>query len=272
MAEKLKGQLNDLVRYSRDLGSQSDRVTALIKQHNSLSLRASRECQNKERLLEQKFRAALRDFQQWLVNAKISTAKCFDVPQSVAEAFTALQRIQEFLSDREHGQARLSTVGASGELLMAVVSKDRVEGIKAKVANAREDWKSLMNNLKMREDALKNLQSQMTEFEASAEPLQDWLNSTEVRVQESSARLHDLPAKKKELSKLQCVLEEKASREAELGRLRERAHRLWEGQAAGKGFVHRVSQLSAQYLALSNLTKVTLPPPWPPLLSIWTSV
>lgn len=34
MAEKLKGQLNDLVRYSRDLGSQSDRVTALIKQHN----------------------------------------------------------------------------------------------------------------------------------------------------------------------------------------------------------------------------------------------
>ncbi|XP_028253699.1 nesprin-1 [Parambassis ranga] len=255
MAEKLKGQLNDLVRYSRDLGSQSDRVTALIKQHNSLSLRASRECQNKERLLEQRFRAALRDFQQWLVNAKISTAKCFDVPQTVTEASTALQRIQEFLSDRENGQARLSTVGASGELLMAVVSKDRVEGIKAKVANAREDWKSLMNNLQLREDALKNLQSQMTEFEASAEPLQDWLNSTEARVQESSARLHDLPAKKQELSKLQCVLEEMASREVELSRLRERAHRLWEGQAAGKGFVHRVSQLSAQYLALSNLTK-----------------
>ena len=50
-----------------------------------------------------------------------------------------------------------------------------------------------------------NLQSQMTEFEASAEPLQDWLNSTEVRVQESSARLHDLPAKKQELSKLQVL-------------------------------------------------------------------
>ena len=42
----------------------------------------------------------------------------------------------------------------------------------------------------------------MTDFEASAEPLQDWLNSTEVKVQESSARLHDLPAKKQELSKL----------------------------------------------------------------------
>lgn len=59
----------------------------------SLSLRASRECQNKERLLEQRFRAALRDFQQWLVNAKISTAKCFDVPQNVAEVSNALQRI-----------------------------------------------------------------------------------------------------------------------------------------------------------------------------------
>lgn len=62
---------------------------------------------------------------------------------------------QEFLSDREHGQARLSTVDVSGDLLMAVVSRDRVEGIKAKVENGREDWKSLMNNLQMREDALK---------------------------------------------------------------------------------------------------------------------
>lgn len=62
---------------------------------------------------------------------------------------------QEFLSDREHGQARLSTVAASGELLLVVVSKDRVDGIKAKVSNAREDWRSLMNNLQTREDALK---------------------------------------------------------------------------------------------------------------------
>lgn len=52
---------------------------------------------------------------------------------------------------------------------------------------------------------LQNLQSQMIEFEASAEPLQDWLNNAEVRVQESSARLHDLPAKKEELSKLQVL-------------------------------------------------------------------
>ena len=67
---------------------------------------------------------------------------------------------------------------------------------------------------------------------------------------------------------VQCVLEEMAGREAELGGLRERAHRLWEGQAAGKGFVHRVSQLSAQYLALSNLTKVT-PGLYAPFLSLY---
>lgn len=52
---------------------------------------------------------------------------------------------------------------------------------------------------------LQNLQSQMTEFEASAEPLQNWLNSTEARVQESSVRLHDLLAKKQELNKLQVL-------------------------------------------------------------------
>jgi len=43
----------------------------------------------------------------------------------------------------------------------------------------------------------------MKDFEASAEPLQDWLNVTEQAVQESSTRLHDLAAKKQELHKLQ---------------------------------------------------------------------
>lgn len=61
---------------------------------SSLSLQASRECQSKEKLLEQGFRAAFREFQQWLVNAKINTAKCFDVPQNVNEASSSLQKIQ----------------------------------------------------------------------------------------------------------------------------------------------------------------------------------
>uniref|UniRef100_A0A672YLE8 Uncharacterized protein n=1 Tax=Sphaeramia orbicularis TaxID=375764 RepID=A0A672YLE8_9TELE len=50
---------------------------------------------------------------------------------------------------------------------------------------------------------LLNLLSQMKDFEASAEPLQECLNATELAVQESSTRLHDLTAKKLELHKLQ---------------------------------------------------------------------
>lgn len=69
-------------------------VVCIFLLHRSLSLQASRECQGKEKLLEQRFRAAFRDFQQWLVNAKINTAKCFDVPQNLAEASSSLQKIQ----------------------------------------------------------------------------------------------------------------------------------------------------------------------------------
>lgn len=54
----------------------------------------------------------------------------------------------------------------------------------------------------------------------------------------------------------QSVLEELASHEIQLNKLKEKAQLLWDEHAAGKGFVHRVSQLSAQYLALTNLTKV----------------
>uniref|UniRef100_A0A4W4FTS6 Uncharacterized protein n=1 Tax=Electrophorus electricus TaxID=8005 RepID=A0A4W4FTS6_ELEEL len=60
-----------------------------------------------------------------------------------------------------------------------------------------------MENLQHRQTVLQGLQSQMQDFEAGLVPLQDWITRTEVTVQESSARLHDLPAKRLELSKLQ---------------------------------------------------------------------
>ncbi|TNM95813.1 hypothetical protein fugu_016896 [Takifugu bimaculatus] len=255
ITENLKTQLNDLCRFSRDMGAQSDRVSAVIKEYNSLSLQASRECQSKQKQLEQGFRSAFREFQQWLVNAKINTAKCFDVPQNLNEASASLLKIQEFLSDHEQGQSKLNAVLVSGELVCNVTAKEKVEAIQAKMNTAKEDWKNLMTNLHNREMGLQNLVSQMENFEACAEPLQDCLNATEQVVQESSTRLHDLTGKKEELHKLQSVLEELASLEIQLNKLREKAQLLWDEHAAGKGFVHRVAQLSAQYLALTNLTK-----------------
>lgn len=76
-------------------------------------------------------------------------------------------------------------------------------------------------------------------------------------MQESGHHLYDLPTKRREQQKLQSVLEEIQCYEPQLHRLKEKALQLWEGQAASKSFVHRVSQLSSQYLALSNVTKVT---------------
>lgn len=62
--------------------------------------------------------------------------------------------MQEFLSDREQGHGKLNTVAASGELLMSIIAKDRVESIRAKINTTREDWKTLMTNLHQRETAL----------------------------------------------------------------------------------------------------------------------
>lgn len=45
----------------------------------------------------------------------------------------------------------------------------------------------------------------MKDFEVSAEPVQDWLSKTEKMVHESSNRLYDLPAKRREQQKLQVT-------------------------------------------------------------------
>ncbi|KAM9000867.1 nesprin-1 isoform 8-T9 [Sarcophilus harrisii] len=255
LTDELKSQLNDLCRFSRDLSIYSGKVSGLIKEYNSLCLQVSKDCQNKEQILQQRFQKAFRDFQQWLVNAKITTAKCFDVPQSITEVSTSLQKIQEFLSESENGQHKLNMVISKGELLSTLITKEKAKSIHDKVVTAKDDWKGFYSNLCQKESTLENLKVQMKDFEVSAEPVQNWLNKTEKMVRESSSRLHDLPAKRREQQKLQSVLEEINCHEPQLTRLKEKAQQLWGGQAAGKNFTHRVSQLSSQYLALSNLTK-----------------
>ncbi|KFQ93584.1 Nesprin-1, partial [Nipponia nippon] len=255
MTDEIKTQLNDLCRFSRDLSTHSSKVSGLIKEYNSLCLQASKGCQSKEQILQQRFRTAFRDFQQWLVNAKVTTSKCFDVPQNISEASASLQKIQEFLSESENGQQKLNLVASKGELLCSVLPKEKAKVIQDKSATAKEDWKKFIATLHRKESALENLKIRMKDFEATAEPLQEWLTTTERMVQGSSSRLHDLPSKRREQQKLQSVLEEISCHEHQLNRLKEKAQQLWEEQAVSKSFMRRVSQLSSQYLTLSNLTK-----------------
>lgn len=62
-----------------------------------------------------------------------------------------------------------------------------------------------LNKISLVSVYVQGLQSRMQEFEESVQPLQNWLNRTEITVQESSTRLHDLPAKRLELGKLQVL-------------------------------------------------------------------
>jgi len=62
--EDLKSQLNELCRFSRDLSTYSGKVSGLIKEYNCLCLQASKGCQNREQILQQRFRRAFKDFQQ----------------------------------------------------------------------------------------------------------------------------------------------------------------------------------------------------------------
>ncbi|GCC32670.1 hypothetical protein chiPu_0011134 [Chiloscyllium punctatum] len=253
MSESLKGQLNDLCRFSKDLSSHSDKVSSLIKEYNSLCLQTAKYCQNKEKALEQRFRTTFREFQQWMINTKITT--CFDTPQNIDEATAIIQKLQDFLSESEACQSKLNTLISKGELLSRILSKEKAEAIQTKVSTAKEDWKNLLTSLHQKEAALQNLQSQMKDFEAGVGPVQEWLVATEAAVQGSSSQLPDLVAKKNEQFRLQSVLEDITYREPQLNKLKEKAQHLWEDQASNKSFMHRVSQLSAWYLALSNLAK-----------------
>lgn len=66
----------------------------------------------------------------------------------------ALSAPQEFMSDRQQGQTRLNAILTYTEQLSSVVAAERVEAIGAKASAAKDDWRSLMENLQRRETAL----------------------------------------------------------------------------------------------------------------------
>lgn len=58
------------------------------------------------------------------------------------------------MSDRQQGQTRLNAVLTYAEQLSSVVAAERLEAIGAKASAAKDDWRSLMENLQRRETAL----------------------------------------------------------------------------------------------------------------------
>ncbi|KAM9316746.1 nesprin-1-like [Gastrophryne carolinensis] len=203
ITDGLTTQLNDLCRFSKDLSTYSAKVSALITEYNRLCLQASKGCQTKEQALHQRFRMAFQDFQQWLVNVKVMTAKCLDVPENVTEVSASLDKIQECLSNIESGQLKLQLVISRGELLCSIMPQEKVSNFQQKIHTAKSNLKSFISSIHQKESALQNLKVQMRDFETSVKPVEEWLTITEQTVQDSTNRLHNLSSKKKEQKRLQ---------------------------------------------------------------------
>ncbi|XP_013856656.1 nesprin-1, partial [Austrofundulus limnaeus] len=82
------------------------------------------------------------------------TAKCFDAPQNLSEASSSLQKIQEFLSNKDQGQSKLNAVVLNAELFCSIAAKDKTDTVRVKANTARDDWKTIMSNLHNRETSL----------------------------------------------------------------------------------------------------------------------
>lgn len=62
--------------------------------------------------------------------------------------------LKEFSSESENGQHKLNVMLSKGELLSSLLTKEKANGIQAKIANAKEDWKNFHSNLHQKESIL----------------------------------------------------------------------------------------------------------------------
>uniref|UniRef100_A0A1A8H4I9 Spectrin repeat containing, nuclear envelope 1b n=1 Tax=Nothobranchius korthausae TaxID=1143690 RepID=A0A1A8H4I9_9TELE len=233
ISDRLKTQLNDLCRFSREMGTQSERVSALIKDYNSLSLQATRECQSKEKVLEQGCRSAFREFQQWLVKAKINTAKCFDAPQNLNEALSSLQKIQEFLSDREQGQSKLNSVIEERALEML-----------------QQEWRLYQARLADTRAQLNSALAKLRQMEQKFQLLDSWLKGMETKAHIRTHRRSDRATKGAQLQMIKSWQEEVLVYQEEMEGLTLLAQQVLDETHISSRISTRATQITSRYHAL----------------------
>ncbi|XP_063803684.1 nesprin-3 isoform X2 [Pseudophryne corroboree] len=244
-AERVKVQLKDLFKFSKDVQPLSDEVIAAMRDYQRVKSKAFKLSTETESELRQLFQNPLREFLYWKVIAE-SVLDSTAVPvNDGAMNQDSMDNIERLLGESSAIKDKLAALEQKKERIHSVLGDDKTRALLSDISAAEKERAALHQDLLQRKDTLQSLAVQSEEFDSVFKALHKQMSAIRVKVAKENELQPDIIGKQAQLQRLQMLLEDLTKLSSPIKALRSMTE-------SNPTQAHRASQLSSDYLMLQR--------------------
>ncbi|KAM3918822.1 nesprin-3 [Leptodactylus fuscus] len=244
-AERVKVQLRDLFKFSKDVQPLSDGVISAMRDYQRAKSKAFKLSTDTESELRQLFQNPVREFLYWKPIAE-SVLDATTVPvNDGAMNHDALDNIEKLLEESCTIKDKLAAVEKKKERILLVLGEDKTKVLLQDIAVAEKEREALHQDLLQRKKGLQSLAEQRKEFDSAFKTLHSKISAIRVKSNKENELQPDIIGKEAQIQRLQILLEELISLNSPIQDLisMTRSH---------STHAHRAEQLNSDYLTLQR--------------------
>ncbi|XP_018419181.1 PREDICTED: nesprin-3 [Nanorana parkeri] len=244
-AERVKVQLKDLFKFSKDVQPLSDNVIAAMREYQRVKSKAFKLSTDTETELRQLFQNPLREFLYWKPIAESVLDATAGAANNGPANYDVLERIEKLLEESDAIREKLTALEARKDRMHSVLGDDRTKLLLRDVAAAEVEREELHRHLSQRKSQLQNLAAQSEEFDSAYRLLHQKLSALRIKCAKENEMQPDIIGKEAQLQRLQILLEELTELHIPIKELRSKTE-------ASANHAHRASKLLSDYLTLQR--------------------
>ncbi|XP_072284163.1 nesprin-3 isoform X2 [Pyxicephalus adspersus] len=244
-AERVKVQLKDLFKFSKDVQPLSDSVIAAMREYQRAKSKAFKLSTDTESELRQLFQNPLREFLYWKPIAESVLDSTAVAANTGALNHEALQHIEKLLEESSAIKEKLSALEAKGDGIHSVLGDERTKLLLRDVAAAEAEREALHRHLLERKAQLQSLAAQSEEFDTAFKLLHQKLSALRTKCAKENEMQPDIIGKEAQLQRLQILLDELTKLHAPIKELNTKME-------FSPNHAHRASKLLSDYLTLQR--------------------
>ncbi|XP_073465488.1 nesprin-3 isoform X2 [Aquarana catesbeiana] len=242
-AERVKVQLKDLFKFSKDIQPLSDSVIAAMREYQRAKSKAFKLSTDTESELRQLFQNPLREFVYWKPIAESVLDSTSVAANNGSSNPDTLDRIEKLLEESSMIKKSLAALVVKKDGIHSVLGDDRTKLLLRDVAAAETEREALYRHLLERRSQLQGLAAQSEEFDSAYKMLHQRLSALRVKCAKDNEMQPDIPGKEAQLQRLQILLDELTNLHPPIKELNSKME-------ASRNHTHRASKLLSDYLTL----------------------
>ncbi|XP_075470553.1 nesprin-3 isoform X2 [Ascaphus truei] len=250
-AERVKIQLKDLFKFSKDVQPLSDSVIAAMREYQRAKSKAFKLSTETESALRQHFQNPGREFQHWkpIAERVLDATATHTGDVALSKDFRA--QIETLLGESCSIRDGLAMLQHKKNHITGVYGEEAAAALLKEAAASAREREALHGGLLQRKNTLQSLASRSKDFDAAFEQLQQKVSALSIKAASENNPQPDLVGKETQLQRLQMLQEDVVKLETHFEELNSM------GQSNPTN-VHKVGPLSSEYRTLKRALEINI--------------